>query len=449
MIVSLGCLRPIIEMLYNMILTFIIAYSALLFVQGTFALYLMLYTWMRSERVLAVESPRSFSSPALRFAVLLPCKNEEKVIAETIRRVCEANYPKELMEIAVICQCQDEDTIAEAQRAAANYSNARVVVMSDETSGKAHALNVGLSRTTHEVITIFDAEDDVQPQLFQVINTIMQRDNVAVVQAGCQLMDYRSSWFAVHNVLEYYFWFRSSQHFHAQVGAVPLGGNTVFIQRRLLEMIGGWDEQCLTEDADIGVRLSLLGEKITVTYDAEHATREETPPTLASFIRQRTRWNQGFLQVLKKKDWCRLPTTGQRLLALYTLSYPAMHAFMFLVWIPLVLFMPRVPLAAFLLLVLPLYVVVLQYVVTLIGFLEFGTLYRAPLTLRDIVVFSLGFLPYQGIMYISALRAMGRELYGIKNWEKTAHFGTNRQWGKNALSTSADLQGATAHDEIH
>ena len=426
-------------MLYTLTIALIVTYSVFLLAQGSFALYLMLYTWIRSERILSVASPRNFSSPSLRFTVLLPCKNEEEVIAETIRRVCEADYPKELMEVVVICEYKDEGTITEAQRAAANYANARVLVLNDETVSKPHALNVGLSRTTHEVITIFDSEDDVQPQLFQVINTIMQRDNAAIVQAGCQLMDFRSTWFAVHNVLEYYFWFRSSQHFHAHVGAIPLGGNTVFIQRHLLETIGGWDEQCLTEDADIGVRLSLLGEKITVTYDAEHTTREETPPSLASFIRQRTRWNQGFLQVLRKKDWRRLPTAGQRLLAYYTLSYPALHALMFLVWIPLVLFMPRVPLAVSLLCVLPLYVVLWQYVVTLIGFLEFGRLYHIPLTPRDIAVFSLGFLPYQGVMYVSALRAIGRELYGIKNWEKTAHLGTHRRPGANASATNAPL----------
>ena len=36
---------------------------------------------------------------------------------------------------------------------------------------------------------------------------------------------------------------------------VPLGGNTVFITRELLEPAGGWDQECLTEDADIGIRL--------------------------------------------------------------------------------------------------------------------------------------------------------------------------------------------------
>ena len=49
-------------------------------------------------------------------------------------------------------------------------------------------------------------------------------------------------------------------------------------------------------------------------------TREETPDTLVGLLKQRTRWNQGFLQVLRKGDWRRLPDPRQRLLARYTLT---------------------------------------------------------------------------------------------------------------------------------
>jgi len=133
-------------------------------------------------------------------------------------------------------------------------------------------------------------------------------------------MNFADHWFSMHNVLEYFFWFKSRLHFHAHVGMIPLGGNTVFIRRGLLERVGGWDQDCLTEDADIGLQLSALGERIRVVYDPRHATREETPDSVGSFVRQRTRWNQGFLQVLQKKTWLGLPTFDQKVLALYTLS---------------------------------------------------------------------------------------------------------------------------------
>src|SRR6185503_9703157 len=115
--------------------------------------------------------------------------------------------------------------------------------------------------------------------------------------------------------LEYLFWFRSRLYYHARNGAVPLGGNTVFFARDLLEHIGGWDETNLTEDADIGLRVCQMGERVRVVYDHRYVTKEETPPTLRQFVRQRTRWSQGFMQTLAKGAWKRLPTRGQRVLA--------------------------------------------------------------------------------------------------------------------------------------
>ena len=92
-------------------------------------------------------------------------------------------------------------------------------------------------------------------------------------------MNYNDRSFSALNVLEYFFWFKSRMHYHSAVGMVPLGGNTVFIRRDLLERMGGWDEHCLTEDADVGLRLSAAGVAMRVVYDGAYVTREETPPT--------------------------------------------------------------------------------------------------------------------------------------------------------------------------
>src|SRR6185312_10726406 len=87
-----------------------------------------------------------------------------------------------------------------------------------------------------------------------------------------------------------------------------------------------WDESNLTEDADIGLRLSSMGERVRVVYDDRYVTKEETPPSLQQFIKQRTRWNQGFMQTLRKGTWRDLPTRKQRLLAAYTLAFPYTQA---------------------------------------------------------------------------------------------------------------------------
>ena len=436
--------------------------SLLLAIQGIITLYLMLYTWMRPDRLERARSPKNFAEPLLKFTALLPARHEQAVIAQTIERVCHTRYPAELIEVVVICEAGDTETIAEAARAAKRISSptVRVVTFDDMPINKPHGLNVGFRASSFEVVTIFDAEDDVHPEIFDVVNTIMLDEDAGIVQAGVQLMDFRSSWYAPHNVLEYFFWFKSRLHFHAQVGSVPLGGNTVFMKRSLIEAAGGWDEKCLTEDADIGMRMSALGETIAITYDHDHATREETPPSIGNFIRQRTRWNQGFLQVVRNGDWRRLETRSQRILAAYTLLYPIVQASLAVLWLPALITTVtlKAPIIIALLSLSPFYFLAFKYIIDVIGLSEFCRSYDLKLKPRDIAVFTVGFLPYQMLLNVSALRAVIRHIRGTSNWEKTAHTGAHRVVGERfspqpgaalmraEIITSPDVLGEIADD---
>lgn len=414
------------------VLTIIISVVSLaLFVQSLFSLYLMLYAWEHPERLRAGGAPSSFLAARLSFTALLPARHEEEVIYQTIQRVWNARYPKDLLEVVVVCHESDTATIAEAERAIADIGsrNVRVEIFADPPINKPHGLNVGLQRTTHEIVTIFDAEDDIDPNIFNMVNTVMLKEGVGIVQAGVQLMNFADHWFGIHNCLEYFFWFKSRLHYHATIGMIPLGGNTVFIRRALLERVGGWDQACLTEDAEIGLRLSVLGERIHVVYDQQHVTREETPDTIESFVKQRTRWQQGFLQVLRKGTWRSLPRLHQRLLAFYTLSYPYMQAILMLLWsFTLVsIFWLKVPTPVAMLSFLPFYALLFQFVLTVIGAYMFTREFGEKFTLRHLLNMMLTFLPYQWMLGVSAIRGVWRELRKENNWEKTAHHGAHRQ----------------------
>jgi glycosyltransferase XagB len=409
----------------------ILVISLLLFSQSLFSVYLMLYSWEHPEKLEASKGPKTFLPAHHSFTVLLPARHEEAVIHDTIKRVWATNYPSHLLEIVVICHSDDTGTIAEARRAIDDIGSERIRVatFSEGPINKPHGLNVGFRNTTHEIITIFDAEDDIDADIFSVVNTIMQQEKVGIVQAGVQLMNFRDHWFSSHNCMEYFFWFKSRLHFHAKVGMIPLGGNTVFIRRDLMQRVGGWDEHCLTEDAEIGLRLSTLGEPIRVVYDMQHATREETPPDVASFVRQRTRWQQGFIQVLFKGTWLKLSGFDQRLLALYTLSYPFQQAVITLLWIPAVLsvFWLRLPASIALLSFLPLYSLLLQFLTTVVGAYMFTREYHLKFPLHLPLSMALTFLPFHWLLGISAIRAALRELSRQQDWEKTAHLGAHRQ----------------------
>jgi cellulose synthase/poly-beta-1,6-N-acetylglucosamine synthase-like glycosyltransferase len=258
---------------------------------------------------------------------------------------------------------------------------------------------------------------------------VLLNEPVAVVQGGVQLMNYQSKWYSVLNVLEYFFWFKSRLHYHARLGMTPLGGNTVFFTREVLERVGGWDEQDLTEDADIGIRISLLGERMRVIYDDRYVTREETPPTLSQFIKQRTRWSQGFLQTLLKGEWRRLPRLGQRLLAVYTLGFPAIQAVLgfYILASLIMMFTVKTPVLMAITLDLPFYLLAAHFILNVIGLYEFTSAHGLKPTWKTPLVMALGYLPYQWVLAYASVRATLRQVRGINNWEKTQHIGAHRQ----------------------
>ncbi|MBV9895489.1 MAG: glycosyltransferase [Chloroflexi bacterium] len=407
--------------------------SILLTIQSAYTLYLMLYTWDSPESHSAAKAPAEFLPPARSFTVMLPARHEEDVIQTTIERVVRANYPAHLLEIVVICKTDDQGTIAQAEEKIARLrsegvSNVNVLTFSTPPTNKPHGLNVGLAATSHQIVTIFDSEDDIHPDIFNVVNTVMLTENVNVVQSGVQLMNYDSNWYSTLNVLEYFFWFKSRLHYHARAGMTPLGGNTVFFARNVLERAGGWDERNLTEDADVGIRISSMREPVRVVYDDRYVTREETPPSLNHFIRQRTRWSQGFLQTLKKGDWTRLPTFEQRLLAIYTLMFPSIQTVLglYVVVSLATMFTIKTPVLVAITLSLPLYLLLAHLLLAIIGLYEFAAAHHLKPTWTTPLVMIITYLPYQWVLSYASVRATIRELRGINNWEKTAHVGAHR-----------------------
>jgi glycosyltransferase XagB len=413
-----------LEALYLLIIT-------MMALQAIFNIRLRLFIWEIPEYAWLNHAPTIYLDPCLSFTILLPARHEEAVFRETLKKIYDLNYPKELMQIIAICREDDPGTINEAQAKIDELGdpNVQLIIFNDQPINKPHGLNLGLQVARGDIVTIFDAEDEPHPDILNIINTTMLKDDVDVVQSGVQLMNHDTRWFCFLNVLEYFFWFKSSMHFFAQVGMTPLGGNTVFVRRELMEQLGGWDETCLTEDADLGIRLNLSHARMRIIYDDEFVTREETPPTIKQFVKQRTRWNQGFLQILMKGEWKHFARLSQRLLAFYVLILPELQAF-FALLVPasLITFIfVKLPLWFAMFTFLPLYCFILAAFIDLAGLHEFLKAHKRRWSWRDAGILLLTFFPYQWLLTFSSMRAVFRSMQGTSNWEKTSHPGQHRK----------------------
>ncbi len=202
----------------------------------------------------------------------------------------------------------------------------------------------------------------------------------------------------------------------------------MFVRTDLLRLVNGWDPECLAEDCELGVRLSTLGANIAVAYDPHMVTREETPGSIGDLIRQRTRWNQGFLQVMSKGYWKALPSRRQRTIAHYTLAQPLLQAFVGLA-IPFAIlcaFVIHVPSGIALLSFLPAIPTLAMWVFEVAALREFCRVYYIRARRTDYLRLLIGAPFYQLLLSYAAVRAVYRHVRKQGNWEKTAHTGAHR-----------------------
>jgi cellulose synthase/poly-beta-1,6-N-acetylglucosamine synthase-like glycosyltransferase len=400
--------------------------SFVLFGISVVTLWWMMHAWRTPETLAATKFAEPDGAFALSFSLLIPARHEQDVLGHTVTRLLESTHTE--YEIIIIVGHDDPETTRTAiQLASRAPGRVKVITDNNDVKNKPKALNTALPHCRGDIVGVFDAEDQVHPELLAHVDHAFRAEGADVVQGGVQLVNYHSSWYSLRNCLEYFFWFHSRLHLHAQKGFIPLGGNTVFVRAETLRKVGGWDPNCLAEDCDLGVRLSSIGARVVVAYDSLMVTKEETPDSLYGLFRQRTRWNQGFLQVFRKKDWRSLPTFSQRMLARYTLATPFIQAFAGLaipVGIGIGVFLP-VPIAVALISYLPALPTIAVLAFETAALHDFGRQYGLRVTPIHYLKLIIGSPFYQIVLMAAALRAVWRESTGRNDWELTRHIGAH------------------------
>ncbi|APG48063.1 glycosyltransferase [Phaeobacter porticola] len=229
-------------------------------------------------------------------SMLVPLYKEAEIGRALLCRLCKLTYPRSLLEVLLVLE-EDDAVTRNAIRCADLPDWFRVIEVPAHggLTTKPRAMNYALNFCRGEIIGVWDAEDAPNPdQLEQVAQAFAQGDNnLACLQGALDYYNPSQNWIARCFTLEYASWFRIVLPGIARLGlVVPLGGTTLFIRKAVLEQLGGWDAHNVTEDADLGVRLSRLGYRTdmlpTTTY--EEANCRPWP-----WVKQRSRWLKGFM----------------------------------------------------------------------------------------------------------------------------------------------------------
>lgn len=239
-------------------------------------------------------SPADLPEKLPVISVMVPMFHEAGIAPRLVARLQRLTYPRALTDILLIVEECDHVT-REALAGASLPSWMRIItVPAGPIQTKPRALNYALNFCRGEIIGIWDAEDQPDPdQLQKVAQGFADAPpDVACLQGVLDFYNPRTNWLARCFTIEYASHFRAVLPGIAALGlVVPLGGTTVFFRRHLLEQVGAWDAWNVTEDADLGMRLARNGLR---TQMLDTVTHEEANCRTVPWIKQRSRWLKGF-----------------------------------------------------------------------------------------------------------------------------------------------------------
>lgn len=178
---------------------------------------------------------------------------------------------------------------------------------------KAGALNFGLEQTdpTAEVVGVVDADYVVRRDWLRSLVGHFDDAKVAVVQAPQAHREWKHQPLRRMMNYEYDGFFRIGMHHRNERDAIIQHGTMTLIRAQALREHGRWAEWTICEDAELGLRLMQAG--YSTRYVDEVMGQGLTPEDFGSFRKQRRRWAQGAMQILKG-HWGAL-VSGERLSA--------------------------------------------------------------------------------------------------------------------------------------
>ena len=270
------------------------------FYLATFGLKLIL-TWVGADRRVDIqvtdEEVRNLRDADLPiYTLLIPLFHEAEVLPGLVDGLRRLDYPKSKLDIKLILEDDDSETIAAAKALACESIFEIIRVPPSQPKTKPKACNYALRFARGRYVTIFDAEDRPETdQLKKVVAAFRKAtSDTACLQARLNYYNMDENFLTRSFTLEYSQWFDFLlPGLDALRIPIPLGGTSNHLDIKVLRSLGAWDPYNVTEDADLGVRLAKDGYRVGVVNST---TFEEANSHLGNWLRQRSRWLKGYMQ---------------------------------------------------------------------------------------------------------------------------------------------------------
>lgn len=256
--------------------------------------------WVRDRR--RAFHPLTLEERALPMvSIHVPTYNEPPdMVIETLNALARLNYPT--YEVLVIDNnTKDPEVWRPVEAHCSRLGDRFRFFHVDPLAGfKAGALNFALARTdpAAEVIAVIDSDYTVDADWLRDLVPQFSNARVAVVQAPQDYRDDRANAFKAMCYAEYQGFFLIGMVTRNDRNAIIEHGTMTMIRRSVMEAIGGWGEWCITEDAELGLRVFEHGHE--AVYIPWSYGKGLMPDTFIDYKKQRFRWAYGAVQILRR-----------------------------------------------------------------------------------------------------------------------------------------------------
>lgn len=231
-----------------------------------------------------------------KYAFFIAAHNEELVIGNLVRSIFAQNYPRELMDVFVICDACTDATHERAEEAGAIVWDRNDLAR----KGKSWALDYGFDRIlneygdTYEAFIVMDADNLVSKDYLSIMNQAFDAGYL-VCTSYRNSKNFDSSWISS----AYALWFMREAKFlnnaRMMVGtSCAISGSGWMVSERIIRGMHGWGFHTLTEDIQFST--FCCANNVQIGY-APAEFFDEQPLTLKASWVQRLRWTKGFYQV--------------------------------------------------------------------------------------------------------------------------------------------------------
>ena len=227
--------------------------------------------------------------------ILVAARDEQNVIARLVERLFDLDYPSEKLKIHIIDDGSVDDTPIILKKLSEKYEKLNIISRSKNAGGgKSGALNHALKFTSGEWVFILDADAQLKRDtLLRVIN-FAQKGSWTAVQLRKSVLNTSKNFLTTCQGIEMAMdaYFQVGRLYSA--GISELRGNGQLVRRDVLLSCGSFNENTVTDDLDLSVRLILSKSKIGIFWDPP--VMEEAVEDISALFRQRQRWAEGGLQ---------------------------------------------------------------------------------------------------------------------------------------------------------